>query len=185
MAVDGLQRVEGVRLAIRLVEPSDAAYIHGLRTDPAYNTHLSKVSGTVDDQRAWIESYKGREAEGREYYYVIERLADGMLCGVVRLYDIREESFTWGSWILDENKPRKAALESALLSFGVGFDHLGLPTALIDVRRDNHRALDFYRRLGMKETGADDVDIYFSYSEDRYFQDRELFMATVREAGAA
>lgn len=176
LTVDELERVEGVRLALRLVELSDAAYIQGLRTNPAYNAHLSKVSGTVDDQRAWIEAYREREVEGREYYYVIERLADGMPCGVVRLYDIGEHSFTWGSWILDENKPRKAALESALLSFGAGFDCLGLATALIDVRRDNRRALNFYRRLGMEQIGADANEIHFLYSRVQFDGDRAGFL---------
>ena len=77
----------GSRLRLRPVMPEDAAFIHGLRTDPAYNTHLSPVTGTVDDQRAWIEAYKVREAAGEEIYYVIER-RDGVPCGVVRLYDI-------------------------------------------------------------------------------------------------
>ncbi|RBI86851.1 N-acetyltransferase, partial [Rhodosalinus halophilus] len=27
--------------------PEDAAYLHGLRTDPRYNAHLSPVTGTV------------------------------------------------------------------------------------------------------------------------------------------
>lgn len=183
--IDHLKRVEGVQLAIRLVEPCDAAYIQGLRTDPVYSAHLSKVSGTVDDQRIWIETYKEREAKGLEYYYVIESVARGMPCGVVRLYDIREDSFTWGSWILDENKPRKAALESAVLSFGIGFDCLDRPKALIDVRRENHKALSFYRRLGMTQISADDTDIYFRYTANQYFKDQELLMDIVRRAAAA
>ena len=112
-----IARVEGPNLILRLIEPEDAAYVHSLRNNPAYNTHLSTVTGTVDDQRTWIKDYKSREAHGQEYYYVIER-KDGTRCGLVRLYDIEAASFTWGSWILDENKPRKAALESAILSFG-------------------------------------------------------------------
>ena len=52
---------------------------------------------------------------------MIER-KDGTRCGLVRLYDFDVESFTWGSWILDESKPRKAALESAVLSLAIGFE---------------------------------------------------------------
>ena len=113
-------QIEGPNLRLRLIEQSDAAYVHGLRTDARYNTHLSEVTGTAEDQRQWIERYKSREAKLEELYYVIER-KDGVRCGVVRLYDIQADCFTWGSWILDENKPRKAALESAVLSFGLGF----------------------------------------------------------------
>jgi len=57
-----LSRIDGIQLSLRLVLPDDAAYIHALRSNPAYNSHLSTVSGTVDDQRRWIEAYKSREA---------------------------------------------------------------------------------------------------------------------------
>ena len=57
-----LSRIDGVQLSLRLVQPDDAPYIHRLRTDPTYNGHLSAVTGTVEDQRSWIEGYKLREA---------------------------------------------------------------------------------------------------------------------------
>lgn len=171
-------RIEGQRLSLRLVQPEDAAYLHGLRTDPRYNAHLSAVTGTIEDQRHWIETYKVRESEGREYYYVIER-KDGLRCGAIRLYDIGTESFTWGSWILDVNKPDKAALESAVLSFGAGFDILGKSSALIDVRIANKRAISFYRRFGMTETGTDNLNIYFIYPRDRFLADRDTHLSVI------
>lgn len=178
MGKNGLHRVNGPNLALRLIEPGDADYVHGLRMDPTYNQHLSEVRGTVEDQRRWIESYKAREAKGHEYYYVIER-NDGRRCGVVRLYDIDAESFTWGSWILDHNKPPKAALESAVLSFGIGFDTLGKSKALVDVRRQNERAHAFYLRFGMNQVDADELNIYFTYSRVRYEADRETHLSVV------
>lgn len=173
--------VDGPQLRLRLVTPDDAAYLHALRTDPRYNMHLSPVSGTVEDQRAWIDRYKQREAEGREGYYIIER-RDGMPCGTVRLYDIEGDRFTWGSWILDERKPRKAALESAVMSFGVGFETLGLSEAIIDVRHGNSKALSFYRRFGMTETGTDDENVYFTYPRYRFLEDRARHLAVVQQA---
>ncbi len=163
----GIARIDGHRLSLRLVSPDDAEYIHALRTNPLYKTHLSTVTGTADDQRAWIELYKQREAAGQEYYYVIER-RDGLRCGVVRLYDIAEGQFTWGSWILDENKPMKAALESAVLSFSIAFDRLGLVLGLIDVRQGNERAIAFYRRFGMVEILQDDQNVYFQLERDQF-----------------
>ena len=77
-----LTRIEGSNLALRLIQPDDAAYVHALRIDPAYNMYLSEVRGTIDDQRAWIERYKDREEAGEEYYYIIER-HDGTPCGTV------------------------------------------------------------------------------------------------------
>lgn len=183
MVPENLARVEGPNLILRLIRPEDADYVHALRTDPAYNRHLSEVRGTAEDQRRWIEGYKAHEADLRELYYVIER-KDGTRCGLVRLYDIGADSFTWGSWILDHNKTRKAALESAVLSFGLGFDELGLTFAHIDVRISNEHAEAFYRRLGMTEIRRDVQDIYFSYTRSRFEADRAGYLAILEEERA-
>jgi len=173
-----IARVEGPNLVLRLIRPDDAGYVHALRTDPAYNRHLSEVRGTVDDQREWIEAYRTREAAGREFYYVIER-KDGVRCGVVRLYDIDDERFTWGSWILDHNKPHKAALESAVLVYDVGFRELGLVEAVFDVRRDNERTIFFHRRFGARASGEDDTDTFFVYTRSRFEADRAEHVAVL------
>ena len=174
----------GSCLRLRLVTPEDAEFIHGLRTDPTYNEYLSSVTGTVEDQRAWIDSYKTREVAGEEYYYIIERCDDGRPCGVVRLYDITGGRFTWGSWILDANKPPKAALEGAVLSFAVGFERLGINLAELDVRRANSRAIAFYRRFGMTETGQDAENLYFELSRDDFRKNRDTFMNILQGQGA-
>lgn len=178
------KRIQGYRLYLRLVTPTDAAYVHGLRIDPRYNTHLSAVTGTVEDQRVWIERYKAREAAGHEYYYVIERRDNGVPCGVVRLYDIENDHFTWGSWILDHSKPAKAALESAFLSYKAAFEVLGLNRAIFDVRRENAHAIAFYLRFGATETGADNENVYFEYTATKFFADRPRYMAILTRGAA-
>ena len=171
--------VEGPHLRLRPVRGDDAAYIHALRVNPVYNTHLSAVTGTVDDQRAWIERYQAREAAGEEIYYTIERRDTGQVCGTVRLYDIADGRFTWGSWILDEAKPPKAALESAVLIYDVGFEVLGCDLAVFDVRCDNARTLAYHRRFGAQETGADELNVYFTYPRARFQADRGSYMTVL------
>lgn len=163
--------IDGPRLRLRPVVPEDAAYIHALRTDPRYNAHLSPVTGGVEAQRQWIERYLEREVQGREIYFVIERRSDGMRCGVVRLYDIAEQQFTWGSWILDEHKPNKAALESAVLIYQFAFESMQKRKAIFDVRRDNTMTISFHERFGAAETGADEVNLYFEYTCEQFFID--------------
>jgi|TARA_R100000935_G_scaffold57753_1_gene92476 RimJ/RimL family protein N-acetyltransferase len=175
-----LPRIDGVHLSLRLVQLEDAAYIHGLRIDPTYNGHLSTVTGTVEDQRSWIESYKPREAAGAEYYFMIER-KDGVRCGLVRLYEITGGQFTWGSWILDQNKPRKAALESAILSFGFGFETLGLDVANIAVDVENTHAEAFYRRFGMIESRHTEQEIFFIYPSVQFEADKKAHLSIVKK----
>ena len=162
-----LSCINGPNLALRLVQPEDAEYIHTLRSDIQYNAHLSAVQGTAGNQRKWIVDYKAREEVASEFYYVIER-HDGVRCGVVRLYDITQDSFTWGSWILDHNKPRKAALESAYLLYDIAFTYLQLQKAVFQVRRENNRTLAFHQRFGAIQTHIDAKDIYFTYSREQF-----------------
>jgi hypothetical protein len=177
--------VEGRRLHLRPVVPNDAAYMHALRTDPRYNTHLSPVAGGVEQQRQWIERYLDREAQGREIYFVIERRSDAQRCGVVRLYDITEQQFTWGSWILDENKPSKAALESAVLIYQIGFERMQKCKAVFDVRRDNGHTLSFHRRFGAMEIRVDGRNIYFEYSRAQFFADLPYYQRLLGEEGSS
>lgn len=162
-----IARVAGARLDLRLVGVDDAAYIQNLRTDPRYNAHLSAVSGTVQDQASWIASYKEREATGQELYFIMER-KDGRQCGTVRLYEITAESFSWGSWILDENKPAKAALESAMLVYRIAFNRLCLMRAVFDVRRDNVRTLAFHDRFGATRVREDDLNVYYVFDRETF-----------------
>lgn len=175
-------RIQGVRLVLRLIKPEDADYLYNLRIDERYNTHLSQVKGSVADQYAWIEQYKLRESAGQEYYYIIERRDNGQACGTVRLYDIQDTCFTWGSWILDENKPAKAALESAVLSFGAGFDCVTASRALIDVRRLNIHATAFYQRFNASEIKRDDENIYLEYTREQFLTDLMSHQTKITEA---
>lgn len=163
-----LDGVDGFLLRFRLVTPDDAEYIHALRIDPRYNQHLSQATGSASDQRHWIVRYKDRERAGSEYYFVIERRSDGTRCGVVRLYGVQGGEFTWGSWILDQNKPTKAAFESAFLVYDIAFDRIGLDFARFDVRLENTRVVEFHRRFGATETGSDSQNIYFTYTSSAF-----------------
>lgn len=178
-----LEPIEGPNLTLRLIRPDDAEYVHSLRTDPAYNQHLSQVTGGVEDQRNWIIGYKGREAGRQELYYVIER-KDGIRCGLVRLYEITPESFTWGSWILDHNKPFKAALESAVLIYTIGFEALNIPKAVFDVRRENVHTISFHQRFKATMTHETDLDVFFEYTKEQFFADKPQYLAMIEGRAA-
>lgn len=95
--------LESKNIRVRYVEESDADFILSLRLDNRYNTFLSTVTPDVEAQREWILKYKNDEEKGKQFYFIIERV-DGTPCGTVRVYDIRKDSFCWGSWILNEKK---------------------------------------------------------------------------------
>lgn len=147
-------------IRLRLIEEADAEFVLKLRLDDNYNKYLSSVVADVEAQKSWIKSYKLDEAAGNQYYFIIER-HDGMPCGTVRIYDIQGDSFSWGSWILNENKTRYSAIESAYLIYSFGFDQLGFKKCHFDVRRENTKVISFHEKMGAYRTGETDIDILF------------------------
>ena len=147
-------------IQFRLINENDAEFVLSLRLDNKYNSFLSTVGNDLNAQKKWISSYKKDEELGTQYYFIIERL-DGVPCGTVRLYDFIEGSFCWGSWILNEEKPHYAALESAYLVYQFAFEELGFKKCHFDVRKGNVHVISFHEKLGAIKTGEDENNFYF------------------------
>lgn len=156
---------------LRLVEESDAEFIVSLRVDEKYNKHLSAVTGDVDAQVNWIRRYKEDEANKQQFYFIIERL-DGVRCGTVRVYDFVGNSFSWGSWILNEQKTRYAAIESAFLVYSFGFEELGFERCHFEVRKGNERVISFHEKMGAAKTGETDLEYLFEITKPAVYESR-------------
>lgn len=147
-------------IQLRLIEPTDAEFVLSLRLDNRYNSYISKVVDDLEMQRRWINEYKRDEEKKLQFYFIIERL-DGTPCGTVRIYDLKPDSFCWGSWILNENKTRYAAIESALLVYKYGFEVLGYEKCHFEVMKDNSKVIDFHRKFGAEIVSEDENNYYF------------------------
>ena len=159
-------KLESKTIKLRLVEKSDANFILKLRLDEKYNAFLTEVSADLNAQILWIQNYKLQEKKGLQYYFIIERL-DGQPCGTVRVYDLKKDSFCWGSWILNEDKTRYAAIESAFLVYEFGFNYLKMNKSHFEVMRENERVVSFHEKMGAERILEDDVNIYFEIEKDK------------------
>jgi RimJ/RimL family protein N-acetyltransferase len=171
--------LEGKNIRLRLVEEKDADFILTLRLDERYNTFLSSVSPDAEAQKNWIRKYKDDEKNGYQYYFIIERL-DCTPCGTVRVYDVRSDTFCWGSWILNENKTRYAALESAFLVYDFGFQQLGFKKSHFNVMKDNRGVIKFHTRMGAVKTNEDDINEYFEITEEAVKSTKEKWADKLR-----
>ena len=147
-------------IKVRPVEERDAKFILKLRLDKRYNEFLSSTSADVESQISWIRRYKEDEERGTQFYFLIERF-DNIPCGTVRIYDLRSESFCWGSWILNEDKTKFAALESAFLVYEFGFKNLGYSKSHFDVMKKNKKVISFHEKMGAIKVGEDEMNCYF------------------------
>ncbi|MEW6037346.1 MAG: GNAT family N-acetyltransferase [Pseudomonadota bacterium] len=147
-------RLIGRSLVLRNATVADAGFILSLRTDKRKSKYLSYTSPEIEKQIMWLTNYT---AKSDQAYFIIEDKLGGEI-GVVRLYDQRNDSFCWGSWILKNNAPQSAAIESALIIYAYAINHLGFNQAHFDVRKDNQKVWLFHERFGAMRIGetADD-----------------------------
>jgi RimJ/RimL family protein N-acetyltransferase len=166
--------LESKTIRIRLVEENDAPFILSLRLDDNYNKFLSKVDADLDAQKSWIRKYKEDERNRKQFYFIIECL-DGTACGTVRIYDLIEDSFCWGSWILNEQKTRYAAIESALLVYEFGFNVLNLNNSHFEVMKSNSKVISFHEKFGAKCISEDNEHFYFTINKNDVSESSKRF----------
>ncbi len=86
--------------------------------------------------------------------------------GTVGLYDAQEHSFCWGSWILKEDAPQTAAIESALMVYAYAIDYLKFQTAHFDVNSSNESVWRFHERFGAISTSKTSMNFSYKISFD-------------------
>ncbi len=171
--------LESKSIRLRFVEETDAEFILKLRVDEKYNQFLSSVSPDLQSQKDWIRKYKDDEKNRKQFYFIIERL-DGIPCGTVRVYDLKQDSFCWGSWILNEDKTRYSALESAFLVYKFGFKELGYKKSHFDVMKGNERVISFHKKMGAIQTGEDEQSYYFEITDNAVYVTQEKLVSKIQ-----
>lgn len=149
--------VRGKKLEFRNAKVTDAEFIFSLRIDRDKSKYLSRISPEMDDQVYWLENY----ADKNDQVYFIIQDANGIPLGTVRIYDAKEESFCWGSWILKNEVPKSAALESTLMVYSYAIDYLGFEKAHFDVRKDNEKVWHYHERFGAERIGETELDYFY------------------------
>ena len=166
--------IYGKNIDMRTVSTDDAEFIYTMRRNQDKTKYLSKITGTVESQKEWIQSYKEREALKSEFYFLIVSKKKESL-GLVRMYDFKENSFCWGSWLIKSDAPKTTAIESALQIYEFGFYALGFEKSHFDVRKGNDKVINFHKRFGAKVIDEDKMNIYFIFEREEYETTRKKY----------
>lgn len=139
-------------LFARLVEETDAQFIVDLRCDE-HAKYMNSISNDVEKQKEWIRNYKKRERDGLDYYFVFY-VYDRPI-GLYRIYDIRGDVFSSGSWVFTQDSPMGAAFVAQVICREIAFEELGLEKEEVAtaVHVDNVNVLKFNLYMGMKDIG--------------------------------
>jgi RimJ/RimL family protein N-acetyltransferase len=149
----------GKNIDLRDVELSDAWFILSLRLDTQLNQYISKVENNLTQQEEWIKQYK---LLNRDKYFIIQSKQSHPV-GTIRAYDIKDDSFCWGSWIVKPEARMYASFESIVLLYQYMFFDLGFNYTKFDVRKQNEKALAFYLRFGATIIDENDQDFFMIY----------------------
>jgi len=138
--------IDGFAFRLRPVVADDAAFITALRTDARRSRFIHRTAPDVAAQRAWIERYRSRPGD---YYFVVERRADGVAEGTIGIYDLDDtrRCAEWGRWVLRPGS--LAAPESAWLVYRVGFERLPLDLLYSRTVAANARVVSFHAGCGL------------------------------------
>lgn len=166
--------IYGKNINMKTVTQEDAEFIYSMRQNQDKTKYLSKVTGTVESQKEWIKSYKKREEIKEEFYFVIESKSEEKL-GLVRMYDFRDDSFCWGSWLIKEDAPKTTAIESALQIYEFGFYDLEFKKSHFDVRKGNDKVVAFHQRFGAKIVNEDELEYFFNFEKSDYEITKEKY----------
>jgi len=154
-----VDKLVGRTLTFRDANVDDASFILALRTDEEKSRYISATSTDIEAQRSWLQNYAALD---NQVYFIIEHQAEAI--GTVRLYDAKNESFCWGSWILKDGGPSSAAIESALMVYAYAIDHLGFRSAHFTVSKGNKRVWNFHERFGAIRVHEDDDQYFYKIS---------------------
>lgn len=158
-------------IQVRLVTEDDAPFIYTLRSDKILTKHIHSFDGTFEDQKEWIRKYKEREVNGEEYYFIYE--INHVPFGVNRIYSIKNEEGTTGSWICLPGTSPIYILATSIILYDIVFDVIKLNKALYDTRKDNSSALKVNRALGGEYLYETDLDFYFELLPEKYHSVRD------------
>ena len=138
--------LDGVAFRLRPITSDDAAFIVALRNDARLSRFLHRGAPDVAAQQRWLQAYFERPGD---YYFIVERRADGSPEGALGIYDLEAATrrAEWGRWVLRAGS--LAAAESAWLVYRAAFDVLGLELVYCRTVAANQRVVSFHTACGL------------------------------------
>lgn len=158
----------------RFVDLADVDFVLSLRSDKELSRYVHQVENDRGAQVDWLKSYKEREREGKEYYFIFSK--NGIDYGLERIYNIREESFTHGSFLFKPESPIGMSSLCDIITREVGFDVLGLSKNYFDVRKGNNNVLHYHKTFQPAILRETELDTFFELSKDNFDKNKQKYL---------
>ncbi|HAX3032128.1 TPA: GNAT family N-acetyltransferase [Escherichia albertii] len=150
--------VDGNNLFFTNASEDDAEFIVNLRNDEKKSRYISKTDSNINKQKEWLQKYS---LDNSQAYFIIRDSNERV--GTVRIYDQKEDSFCWGSWILKDGISKTFAIESALIVYSYAIS-IGLRRAHFTVSKGNNSVSRFHERFGATVVKETDDEYFYEIS---------------------
>lgn len=163
---------------VRLVEESDTSFILSLRADKWLTRFIHPTDNDEEKQRQWIHDYKKREEQGKEYYFIYSK--NGVPFGLNRIYNIKGNSCTGGSWLCKPGTEIELSIPIALILRDIMFDILNLKEDNFDVRKGNLKVQKYHLMSGSVITGETKLDILFKSTPESHLKGKKKILKLLK-----
>jgi len=163
------KKLEGKFVNLREIIPDDAEFVLSLRCNERKSRFLNKTEYNLEKQIAYIENYLKKDSE---WYFIIENKEHNPL-GTVRIYNVKNDQYTGGSWLMTDNATANEVLEGSLLARKYAFEIIGFKKDCFDVRKENKKVIRFHKLCGAKIVGENDIDYFFEYTKEDFENNKE------------
>jgi len=172
--------IEKYGIKLRFVEIDDAEFILSLRLNEKLGRYISPTEHDLTKQIEWIKSYKKREAQNSEFYFLtLDK--NGNKQGLCRIYDFNETSFEFGSWLFSPDAPKGVAILSNLCAIDYGFEIFKCEICRININKQNNKVLKYCNSFEAIITHEDDSTLYFDLYFDKYIKQHDKLIKVLKK----
>ncbi|SHG40534.1 GNAT family N-acetyltransferase [Chryseobacterium sp. OV279] len=160
--------IEYKGIKLRFVETDDASFIVSIRNNEKKSRFISKTSPDVDAQKQWIQSYKEREQQQKEYYFIAfdENNED---FATYRVYKIDSGLPEIGSWVSKpeySNVKNSVKVDMAVKDFVL--NELNFDSIQFEVRKQNTSVNSYHKMFKPELIRSDDENNYYLLTKDTF-----------------
>jgi RimJ/RimL family protein N-acetyltransferase len=168
----------GVKM--RFVEPTDALFIIDIRTDEKKKKYISATDISVEKQIQWINGYKLREQDRKEYYFIAVD-EEGENFATYRVYNIENNTAEIGSWVTKPGyKKTENSIKVDIIMKEFVFEELGFDILNFEVRKENKSVLRYHKMFGPEVVKETEQDIFFVLNREEFFKNRNRLFKNIK-----
>ncbi|NML69387.1 GNAT family N-acetyltransferase [Chryseobacterium sp. RP-3-3] len=160
--------IEYKGIKLRFVETDDAAFIVSIRNNEKKSRFISKTSPDVNAQKEWILSYKEREQQKKEFYFIAFD-ENNEEYATYRVYKIDSGLPEIGSWV---SKPEYSNIKNSIkVDIAVKnyvLNELGFDTLQFEVRKQNTSVNSYHKLFQPELIRSDDENNYYLLKKDTF-----------------